>query len=80
MREGDSVHAAAEEVGVTIGMGRPLAGLCSFLRGVQIPEQAALFGQSIHTGEKALHACKGLFAFDGDEFVFPFLPRLMPTL
>src|SRR5579864_2745324 len=51
-----------------------------FTRNVQIPEQALLARQDVHTGQEALQAGEVGAAFRGRQFLFCFLPRIVPTL
>src|SRR5271167_128991 len=49
-------------------------------RNVQIPQQALFARQELYTGQEPLQALEVDVAFRCDQFLFPFLPCMMPAL
>ena len=49
-------------------------------RNVQIPQQALFARQDIYTGEEPLQSLEVSIAFRRDQFLFPFLPCVIPLL
>src|ERR1700722_10667287 len=58
------------------------SGIVSWLltRNVQIPQQTLFTRQHIYTGEEPLQTLEVSIAFRCDQFLFPFLPCVIPLL
>jgi hypothetical protein len=59
-------------------LGEITSGLLT--RNVQIPQQALFARQELYTGQEPLQALEVDVAFRCDQFLFPFLPCMMPAL